>query len=492
MPALPLEIYPVALVREIDRAAIAAHGIAGYELMRRAGAAALGHAQSRFPRAGRWQFVAGPGNNGGDAWAMARLALAARQPVDVVTLVDPARLGGDAARACGDYVAAGGGYSLWAGALDPGAGLIVDGVFGSGLAREVNGAFALTIGAMNAHPSPIVSLDVASGIHGDTGRVLGAAVRAELTVALVGLKPGYFLADGVDHTGELRFAGLDLPAACYPRERACMRQLSEGHRRRLLGRRRRNAHKGDFGHVLIVGGSPGMPGAALLAGRAALRAGAGRVSVATHASHAAALAAACPELMVRGVADAAELAPLIDSASVLALGPGLGDDDWASAIYPAAAAAGQPAVWDAGALTRLSRRATAHADRILTPHPGEAGVLLHRSAARVQEDRVAALRALTEKYRATVVLKGAATLVGAPGSRPWLCTAGNPGMASAGMGDALTGVIAALRAQGIDAESAAALGVAVHARAGDRATRGGERGLLAGDLIEAVRQEVNV
>ena len=491
MQALPSEIYSVKDVRGIDRSAIEDHGIPGYELMVRAAAAALDIAQSRFPAEGRWQFVAGPGNNGGDAWAMARLALIDGRPVDVVSVVDPASLSGDAARAYGDYRAAGGGYAVWAGTLDAGAAQIVDGVFGSGLVRDVGGPFAAAVDAMNAHRSAVVSLDIPSGIHGDTGRTLGTAVRAELTVAFVGLKPGYFLADGIDHTGELLFAGLDIPTACYPAEQAVMRRLTEQRRRQLIGRRRRNAHKGDFGHVLIVGGSPGMPGAALLAGRAALRAGAGRVSVATHPMHAAALVAACPELMVRGVADAGELAPLIDTASVVALGPGLGNDDWASAIYPAAAAADRPTVWDAGALTRLAAGAVAHADRILTPHPGEAGALLDSDAAAVQSDRVATLCALTATYRSTVVLKGAATLVGAPGSTPWLCTAGNPGMASAGMGDALTGVIAALRAQGIEAELAAALGVELHARAGDRAARDGERGLLASDVIEAVRSEVN-
>ncbi len=491
MQALPSEIYPVEVVRDIDRSAIEDHGIPGYELMVRAAAAALDCARRRFPAARRWQFVAGPGNNGGDAWAMARLALAEGQPVDVVTLVDPERLSGDAARAAADYVAAGGLYSRWSGALDAAAGLIVDGLFGSGLVRDVSGPFAAAIAAMNDHPGTVVALDIPSGIHGDTGRALGIAVRAGLTMAFVGLKPGYFLADGIDHSGDLRFADLAVPPECYPTERACMRRLGADERLPLPGRRRRNAHKGDFGHVLVVGGSPGMPGAALLAGRAALRAGAGRVTVATHPGHAAMLVAACPELMVRGVADAGELTPLLDAATVVALGPGLGGDDWAAAIYAAAAAAGQPAVWDAGALTRLAAAATPHADRILTPHPGEAGVLLASDAATVQGDRLAALRALTEKYRDTVVLKGAATLVAAPGSVPWLCTAGNPGMASAGMGDVLTGVIAGLRAQGVETELAAAVGAEVHARAGDRAAHDGERGLLAGDVIDAVRQEVN-
>lgn len=492
MQALPSEIYPVEVVRDIDRSAIADHGIPGYELMRRAAAAALDGARRRFPVERRWQFLAGPGNNGGDAWAMARLALAAGQSVEVVTVVDPASLGGDAARAFDDYVAAEGRYSLWAGELDSDAGLLVDGLFGSGLARAPSGPFAAAIDAMNAHRSAVMCLDIPSGIHGDTGRALGTAVRGELTVAFVGLKPGYFLADGIDRTGELLFTDLNVPPECYPTESACMKRLPERARRRLLARRRRNAHKGDFGHVLVAGGSPGMPGAALLAGRAALRAGAGRVTVATHPLHAAALVAACPELMVKGVDDPGELAPLIDAASVVALGPGLGDDDWAAGIFRAAAAADRPAVWDAGALTRLASGAAAPADLILTPHPGEAGALLQSDAAAVQDDRVGSLRALVAKYRATVVLKGAATLVAAPGSIPWLCTAGNPGMASAGMGDALTGVIAALRAQGIDAELAAALGVEVHALAGDRAARAGERGLLAGDVIDAVRQEVNV
>ncbi len=492
MQALPSEIYPVEVVRDVDRSAIEEHGIPGYELMVRAAAAALEHARMRFSTGSLWQFVAGPGNNAGDAWAMARLARAEGQSVEVVSLVDPERLGGDAARACADYLAAGGRHTRWAGELDPAAGLVVDGLFGSGLVRDVGGPFAAAVAAINAHHGAVMALDIPSGIHGNTGHALGTAVRAELTVAFVGLKPGYFLADGIDHSGDLCFAGLDVPRECYPLEKACLRRLADAERMRLLGRRRRNAHKGDFGHVLIVGGSPGMPGAALLAGRAALRAGAGRVSVATHPVHAGAVAGACPELMVRGVADASELAPMIDAASVLALGPGLGDDDWAGAIYGAAAASGRPAVWDAGALARLASASRGHPERILTPHPGEAAALLGSTAADVQADRVGALGALTAGYGSTVVLKGAATLTGIAGSVPWLCTAGNPGMATAGMGDALTGVIAALRAQGMSSELAAALGVEVHARAGDRAACAGERGLLAGDVIEAVRREVNV
>ena len=255
--------------------------------------------------------------------------------------------------------------------------------------------------------------------------------------------------------------------------------------------RHRNAHKGDFGHVLVVGGSPGMPGAALMAGKAALRAGAGRVSVATHPDHAGSLVAACPELMVRGVRDGDELAAYAGRADVVALGPGLAEDDWSRAVFDAARRLPAPAVWDAGALTLLAAAPGLHPDRIITPHPREAALLLDRSAAAVQADRLGALQDLVGACGGVVVLKGACTLIGRAGARPLVCTRGNPGMATAGAGDILTGVIAGLRAQRLPSPLAAVVGVDVHAGAGDSAAAAGERGLIATDLLAGVRRMLN-
>jgi NAD(P)H-hydrate epimerase len=257
-----------------------------------------------------------------------------------------------------------------------------------------------------------------------------------------------------------------------------------------LPRRPRTSHKGDHGHVLVVGGGPGMPGAARLAGEAALRAGAGLVTVAVHPDNACSVTAR-PELMCVPARDAAALEPALARATVLAVGPGLGRSEWARALFEAALASGRPAVLDADALNLLAQSPRRRDDWVLTPHPGEAARLLGRGTAEVQRDRLGAARELQSRYGGTVVLKGAGSLVQAPLGPPRLCDRGNPGMASAGMGDVLTGVIAGIAGQCGDLAHAAGAAVFVHAQAGDLAARRGERGLLAGDVIEQLRACVN-
>jgi NAD(P)H-hydrate epimerase len=376
------------------------------------------------------------------------------------------------------------------GELDPKAELLVDAMLGSGLERDVRGDFARAVEALNAHAAPVVALDIPTGLHGDTGAVLGSAVRADLTVTFVGLKKGLFLGVAPDYCGRLRFAGLDIPEDYCAGIEPSMRRIDASLLGTVLGKRRRGGHKGDYGHVLIIGGGEGMPGAVSLAGAAALRTGAGLVSIATHPVHAASLVASRPELMLHGIAGAGDLAPLLERADVIAFGPGLGRSEWAYELFGALSEIELPAVWDADALNLLAENPSRKARRVITPHPGEAGRLLGASAAEVQSDRPAALAALQKRYGGTVVLKGAGTLVSAS-SMPLVCSAGNPGMGSAGMGDVLTGVIAALIGQGIDPGTAAAVGVEVHAQAGDRAAVAGERGLIASDLLAELRTAVN-
>jgi NAD(P)H-hydrate epimerase len=488
MDRLPANIYTVAAVRETDRTTIEDHGVPGYTLMTRAGAAAVAEARALFPDARRWQVVCGAGNNAGDGYVVARLAALDGIAVSVLTVVDPERLQGDAATAYGDFAAEGGVVVPWEGQLDGEADLLVDGLLGSGLERDVTGDFADAVAAINAHPSPTLSLDIPTGLHGDRGEILGCAVRADLTVTFVGLKVGLFLGDGPDCRGVLRFAGLDIPDSYRDGIAPVFRRIDDDMLVAALPRRQRSGHKGDYGHVLIVGGGEGMPGAVRLAGEAALRCGAGLVSIATHPSHASLLVASRPELMSHGVADAGDLEPLLQRADVIAFGPGLGQSDWARALYARVATLSRPAVWDADALNLLAEQPQPAGRRVITPHPGEAGRLLGVSAAEIQADRAGALASLQSRYGGTVVLKGAGSLVS---SRPvpYLCSAGNPGMGSAGMGDVLTGIIAALLAQGV--AEAAAIGVEVHARAGDRAAASGERGLLASDLLDQLRAVAN-
>lgn len=491
MTTLPADIYSVATVREIDRTAIEELGISGYSLMTRAGAASVAAARERFPDARRWQVICGAGNNAGDGYVVARLAALDGIVVSAVALVDPTTLRGDAATAYGDFAADGGVVLPWAGELDAEAELLVDAMLGSGLMRDVEGDFAAGVLAIDEHPAPVLALDIPTGLHGDTGSVLGCAVLADLTVTFVGLKAGLFLDQGPECCGELVFAGLDIPAAASAASKIEFRRIDDKVIRQNLPRRRRTAHKGDFGHVLMVGGAAGMPGAIRLCGEAALRSGAGRVSIATAAGHAAIIVANRPELMCHGVNGADDLKRLIDSADVIAAGPGLGRSAWAAELMAVVAECGLPSVWDADALNWLAESPGKSKNRVITPHPGEAAALLRSTAAEVQADRRAALTGLEDIYGGVVVLKGAGSLVSSDSRPPWICTSGNPGMAAPGMGDVLAGIIAALLAQGLAVEQAAATGVEIHARAGDKAAAAGERGLLASDLMSELQGLIN-
>ena len=488
---MPANIYSVAAVREIDRTTIEDHGVPGYTLMTRAGEAALREATQRYPNARRWQIVCGAGNNGGDGYVVARLASQQGIAVSALALVDPETLTGDAATAWGDFVAEGGVVSPWSGELDPEADLLVDAVLGSGLERDVGGDFAAAVAAFNQHAAPVLALDIPTGINGDTGAVMGCAVKADLTVTFVGLKQGLYLGEAPGYCGRIRFAGLEIPEGYYADIDVSYRRIDAQFLENVLGPRARAAHKGDFGHVLVVGGGEGMPGAVRLAGEAALRAGAGRVSIATHPSHAAIIVASRPELMSHAVSSPSDLEPLLAKADVIAFGPGLGQSDWARALYEFLANDSRPAVWDADALNLLAASPTSAPKRVITPHPGEAATLLGTGAADIQADRPAALAALAEKYGGVAVLKGAGTLISSSTKAAALCTSGNPGMASPGMGDVLTGIIAAFVAQGLDLETAAAAGVEAHAHAGDHAASGGERGLIASDLLDELRAVLN-
>jgi NAD(P)H-hydrate epimerase len=261
--------------------------------------------------------------------------------------------------------------------------------------------------------------------------------------------------------------------------------------RSALSPRKRNAHKGDFGHVLVIGGAAGMPGAVRLCGEGALRCGAGLVSIATDPAHAAFLTANRPELMCVGVESAQDLQPLLERATTIALGPGLGSNDWSQLMFDAALQSGLPLVVDADALNLLAEKDERRDDWVLTPHPGEAARLLDTNSDAIQADRSGALASLRQKYGGTVVLKGSGTLVSSHDGPDWLCSAGNPGMASPGMGDVLTGIVAAMRAQGLPPERAAVVAVEIHARAGDAAAEAGQRGLLASDLLQELRVWVN-
>lgn len=490
METRPGALYSAQQLRALDRRAIEVFGIPGYELMTRAGHATLNALRAMWPATRSLCVLCGPGNNGGDGYVVARVARAQGLRVTVIAITDPASLRGDARRACDDFVAAGGHWQRFSPeALK--ADVLVDAVFGTGLVREVSGEPATILAAINAAGRPVVAVDIPSGLETDSGRVLGVAVRADLTVTFIGGKLGFYLGEGPALVGHPVFDALGVPDAAYEGEVPQATLIDEGIVRQALPRRPRDAHKGRHGHVLVIGGGPGMPGAARLAGEAALRAGAGLVTVATHPSSAAAIATR-PELMCIPIEDAGDLAAALERASVIALGPGLGQSPWAQGLWQAAIAVDKPLVVDADALNLLAMRPRQSQHWILTPHPGEAARLLGaHSSDDVQDDRLAAGKSLRQRYGGTVVLKGAGSLVLSPESLPQVCDRGNPGMAVAGMGDVLTGLIAGIAGQCSDLALAAQAGVFVHAQAGDLAARRGERGMLAGDLLEQVRSCVN-
>ncbi len=492
MGPLPTSIYDAEGVRALDRCAIEREGIPGYTLMIRAGRALLAALEAALPGCRRLVVVCGAGNNAGDGYVLARLAAEAGCTVDLMALVEPGSLAGDAALAHADFAAAGGDPVAWDAGLLEGADLIVDAILGTGLTRDVGGAFAEAIDAINASGLPVMAVDIPSGLDADDGSVRGTAICADFTVTFVGLKAGLVTGSGPEHCGRLLFDGLGVPDTCHAAARPVLRRLDRNELAGRLPARPRSAHKGHFGHLLVVGGAPGMPGSVRLTGEAALRTGAGLVTIATHPAHAAVISSARPELMCRGVDEPSALEPLFERATHLALGPGLGTGEWGKGLMAAALASGLPLVVDADALNLLAASPVRRDDWILTPHPGEAARLLGRDTAGVQGDRVAAVQALAGRYGGVVLLKGAGTLIaGGDVPVPAVCTDGNPGMASAGMGDALTGIIAALLAQGLAPRRAAETGAVVHALAGDAAARGGERGLIVSDLIGHIRPWVN-
>jgi NAD(P)H-hydrate epimerase len=370
------------------------------------------------------------------------------------------------------------------------ADMVIDALLGTGLNKPPADDFAAAIQALNQCGRPILSLDIPSGLGADSGAAQGVAVQATATITFIGLKRGLFTGAGVVCCGALSHADLDVPAAAFTQVKAGTTRLDPAWLGSVLPSRRRDGHKGVYGHTLGIGGDHGMAGAIAMSAEAALRVGSGLVSVATRAQHAALITSRRPELMVHAVDDAAQLAPLLDKARVVVIGPGLGQGSWGKALLEAALASGKPLVLDADALNLLAQNPVQRPDWILTPHPGEAGTLLGRSSGSVQANRFAALQALGQHYGGVPVLKGAGTLIYS-GGQFRLCPYGNPGMGTAGMGDILSGVIGGLRAQGLSAADAAAAGVLVHALAGDDAADEGQRGLAATDLLPFLRRRVN-
>ena len=438
-------------------------------------------------------IVAGPGNNGGDALVVAKHLKAWWFKVTVVCPVGAGKFTGDAATALKSWQNAGG--TLVDGIpADQDWGLIVDGLFGIGLQRDLNGDYAAIVEHINSLDAPVLALDIPSGLDADTGCVLGCAVEADHTITFIALKPGLLTLDGPDYCGVLHVADLGLNDAVAAALQGVL--ISGGVLNHLLPPRPRNSHKGTYGSAGIIGGALGMTGAALLAGRAALKCGAGRVYAGLLAANATLVDPLQPELMLRPADGVLRL----DHLTALAVGPGLGDSPDAAEYLDWALEQNVPLVLDADALNllaifgalkdKLKQRVTA---TILTPHPAEAARLLGSDTAAVQRDRIAAALQLAREYNAGVVLKGCGSICAWPDGHWAINTTGNPGMASAGMGDVLTGIVVALLAQGVDERHALTGAVHLHGAAADQLiTEGiGPIGLTAGEVIETARSLLN-
>ncbi|ASK35432.1 NAD(P)H-hydrate dehydratase [Alloalcanivorax mobilis] len=489
---LPDRLYSAEQTRELDRLAGEA-GLSGEQLMERAGQAAFDLMLQRWPGVRNPAVLCGGGNNGGDGYVLARLAWQAGLEPVIWQRKEPSQMKGDAAHMARRARDAGVPMrTLTPRQLPEQAPLLVDALLGTGLNGALRDTERALIEALNGLGKPVLAVDVPSGLCADSGASSGALLRADCTLTFIGVNRGLLTGDGPACTGELWFDDLGVPARLHRHIDAPVWRPTPADRRHWLPARRRDAHKGHFGHVLVVGGDHGFAGAPLMSAQAAGHCGAGLVSLATRAEHLPAMLARQPELMARAVDSADALKPLLEKATVVAVGPGLGAGDWGRALLECVLESGLPLVIDADGLNLLaSWKVDARDDWILTPHPGEAARLLGEHGALAKQDRFAAVEALAARYGGTVLLKGQGTLVrGEAGTA--LISDGNPGMASGGMGDVLTGVIAALYAQGLAPFQAAALGAMVHARAADRAAHEeGERGLLATDLLSPLRRELN-
>ena len=484
---LPLQIYSAAQVRELDARLIAA-GTPGYELMQRAAHASWRALRQHWPQAGCLTVLAGRGNNAGDGYLIAAQAKRAGWQVQVLAVGEAAQLQGDAAQACAEARAAEVEIVPWS-ECAPLRGVLVDALLGTGLTGPVREPYAQAIRLINGSGLPVLAVDIPSGLCADTGSELGVAVRADLTVSFIALKMGLFSGVAADRVGALVFAPLQTDPQVQAQVPAIAQRLAPGGLL-TLPPRARTAHKGQLGHVLLIGGERGFGGAALLAAEAALRAGAGLVSLATRVEHVAAALTRRPEMMCVPVASANQLKPLLAAATVLVVGPGLGQGAWGRSLLSAAASREGVQVWDADALNLLAAgQVNLPAGCVLTPHPGEAARLLGTSVALLQADRPAAAQALSARYQAVVVLKGAGTLVAAPDGRLAVCSNGHPAMAGAGFGDVLAGLTGALLGQGLPAFDAARLAVWLHARAGEQLAVLG-RGMAASDLLPAIRAQL--
>lgn len=492
--SLPLELYTGQQVKLGEQQAAKRAGVEMYTLMLRAGLATYQTIRQEFPDAKRMLVMVGTGNNGGDGFVVAKLAKADGLNVSLYLYGDEANISGDADKAKQEWLESGGKIESaqnidW----DQMSGdVLVDGLLGTGLSGQVRPPLQTVVNQINAINIPVVAIDIPSGLCSDTGKILGTAVNAQHTVTFIGTKQGLATGQARAVVGELHFASLGVENEF----RHCVAPNSQfiEHGRFYLAMplRLATAHKGHNGRLLCLGGNQGYAGAIRLCATAGARCGAGLIRTLCHPSSTLPLQVACPEVMTSGWdGSKTTLSEALEFADVVALGPGLGVDQWAQDLYQVASKVDKPKVVDADGLNLLAQNPIKDDLRVITPHPGEAARLLQCSVSDVEQDRFQAVKALHNLYGGVVVLKGAGTLI-FDGDITHVCQAGNSGMATGGMGDVLTGIIAALIAQGMSLSNATKFGVLIHSEAADQlATQHGKIGILASDVIEQSRNVLN-
>ncbi|MFK7864859.1 MAG: NAD(P)H-hydrate dehydratase [Pseudohongiellaceae bacterium] len=521
LTTLPKDLYTAAQVRQLDSIAMAEFGYAGFELMQSAANVAFQEILERWPQTRFLRILAGSGNNAGDGFLCASLAAKQGLACEVVAVGDLSKLGADAKKAYQEAINLNVAVITLQDYLHDDRSrphcIEVDALLGIGLDREVSGDYARAITLINQSENPVVSIDIPSGLSADTGMPLGQAVLADVTVTFIGMKRGMLTGLGRDYCGDILFSDLGVSELVHQSASA---PNSAAHRidinfvSKYLSARQPSSHKGINGHVIVIGGDTRYGGAAILCAQAALRSGAGKVSVIGRTCHRAPALARCPELMWEGTEDFQSngsegqdqlderLTELMSQATALVLGPGLGRSRWSQYLFnktlSMSNATATPVVIDADGLYWLADKMASGGAKsqqwILTPHPGEAATMLGVSTGAVQKDRFATVANLTQNFGGSCLLKGSGSLICHSGSATavQLSSEGNPGMATAGMGDLLAGVVGALLGQGLSRDEALSCGVCIHGEAGDLAAADkGERGLLASDLLPWLRQLVN-
>ncbi|MGK0524399.1 MAG: hydroxyethylthiazole kinase-like uncharacterized protein yjeF [Pseudomonadales bacterium] len=492
-------LFSADSVRRIDQHVIEQQGVDGFELMQSAARAAFRRLVVRWPGVSPLLVLCGAGNNGGDGYLIAANAVRHGFTVHCVAVAPTEKLDGDARKAWQKAVADGVKVLELADIGEPElerlfetAELIVDAMLGTGASGAPREPFAAVIAQCNRSGLPVLAVDVPSGLNATTGAVKGEAVRAAMTVTFIGRKAGLYTGQGAAMCGDVVFEALNVSASVADSGESPLAMLRRWPTvRDWLPVRPANAHKGRFGHVLVVAGDRGFGGAGLLTAEAAARSGAGLVSLATRPEHMTAALARCPSIMVHGLIHGSELPALLNAATVVVCGPGLGQSAWGQQMLQQVVESGKPRVLDADALNLLaSRVAMPASNQILTPHPGEAARLLNCLVPEIEADRMAAANKLQSLYGGVILLKGAGTIIASGLDVVDVAGGSNPGMATGGMGDVLSGIVGALYAQLTGSPvHAAVLGAVVHLEAACRASADkGYMGLIPTDVIDALPQ----